>query len=376
MASVIFGRLHVPFSPKAHSSRMQRKFLLGSALLFMAACSTDLEINAPYEDNTVVYGLLNMRDTVHLVKINKAFLGEGNALTYAQVRDSNEYRNEDITRAMIYRRTNGLRVDSFPLRDTVVGGRNTGTFYAPDQKLYYFRERNVYTLPQSQVPVYLEQNSDYELDLEVRGKRITATAPIVNDFSIFSTVQSPNVEVNLASTVTGYGTYEIRWTSGRDGKRYTVQYRFNYNEVRGTDTIPKSVTQTVGTRVSANSANAEPMSLFLDGQLFYSNLGNAIPDDPAVTRRIFTGLDFLISVANDEFHTFLTLSEPVSGIVEERPAYSNLENAFGVFASRYTKDVIGKRLNPASLNELINGQYTSTKRFCSSFNVGPPYGCD
>jgi hypothetical protein len=355
---------------------MMRLPLIVLAAASLASCSTDLDITAPYKENTVVYGLLNMRDTVHLVKINKAFLGDGSAFTYAQIPDSNEYRNEDITRALVFRRTNGQRVDSFPLRDTIVTGREPGVFYSPDQRIYYFRERNTYNLPQSAIPVNLEQNSEYELELDVRGRRITASAPIVNDFSIFSTVQSPAVEVNLVSLVTGYGTYEVRWTSGRDGKRYTVYYRFNYTEVRGADSLKKSVTQLVGSRVTANSQNPEQMSVIIDGQLFYSTLGNVIPNDPAVSKRIFTGLDFLISVANDEFHTFLTLSEPVTGIVEDRPTYTNVNNALGIFGSRYTKDVIGKKLNPASLNELINGPYTATLRFCSSFNVGPPYGCD
>jgi hypothetical protein len=355
---------------------MKRSLLLFTIAATMLGCSTDLDINAPYKDNTVVYGLLNMRDTVHFVKINKAFLGEGSAFTYAAIQDSNEYRNEDITRAMVYRRVNGQRVDSFPLRDTLVTNREPGTFYSPEQKLYYFRENNVYNLPQSQVPVYLSQDSDYELDLVVRGQQVKATAPIVNDFSIFSVVQSPLNEVNLVSSVTGYGAYEVKWTSNRDGKRYSVSYRFNYTEVRGTDSVYKSVTQAVGSRVTANSQSPEQLSVIIDGQLFYSTLATVIPADPTVDKRIFTGLDFLISVANDEFHTFLTLSEPVSGIVEERPPYSNVENAFGVFASRYNKDVIGKKLNPASLNELINGPYTGALRFCSAFNSGPPYGCD
>jgi len=355
---------------------MNRPLLLITAAVTLVACSTDLDINAPYKENTVVYGLLNMRDTIHYVKINKAFLGEGNAFTYAQIADSNEYRDEDISRAMVFRRTNGQRVDSFPLRDTLVAGRQPGTFYSPVQRMYYFRENNVYNLPQSTIPVNLEQNSVYELELDIRGERIASNAPIVNDFSIFSTVQSPTVEVNMMATPQGYGSYTVRWTSNRDGKRYTVQYRFNYIEVRGTDSLAKSVTQFVGTRVASNSQTSTDMSVIIDGELFYSSLASAIPNDPAVTKRIFTGLDFLISVANDELHTFLTLSEPVTGIVEDRPAYSNVENGFGVFGSRYTKDVLGKRLNGASLNELINGQYTGMRRFCSSFNVGPPYGCN
>lgn len=355
---------------------MTRPFLLLALAATLLGCSTDFEINAPYKDNTVVYGLLNMRDTVQILRINKAFLGEGNALLYAQIPDSNQYSAEDITRAMVYRRTNGQRVDSFPLRDTLMPVREPGIFFYPDQKLYYFRENQTFQLLQSQITVFLEQNSIYELELDIRGRRISAAAPIVNDFSINPVNQSPSTEVNLVSSITGFGSYEFKWTANKDGKRYTCSYRFNYTEVHGTDSVKKSVTTLIGTRVTANSQGSEALSVIMDGQLFYSNLANAIPADPTVTKRIFTGLDFLISVANDAFHTYLTLSEPISGIVEDRPQFSNLDGAYGIYASRYYKDVIGKRLNPASLNELINGQYTGGLHFCSAFNVGPPYGCN
>lgn len=355
---------------------MTRPLLLLTCAAAVVGCSTDLDVNAPYEENTVVYSLLNMRDSIHYVKINKAFLGEGSAFDFAQIQDSNEYRNEDITRAMVFRKTNGQRVDSFPLRDTLVAGREPGVFYGPVQKMYYFRENNVYNLPQSTIPVHLEQNSTYEMELDVRGTRISAFAPIVNDFSIFATTQALTTPVSMMSTIAGYGSYPVRWTSNKDGKRYSVQYRFNYTEMRGTEATEKSITQLVGSRVATNSNGQEPMILNIEGEQFYSSIASAIQNDPTVTKRIFTGIDLLFSVANDEFHTFLSLSEPVSGIVEDRPSYSNIEGGYGVFGSRFTKAVTGKILNDASLNELINGQYTGPLRFCSSFNVGPPYGCD
>jgi hypothetical protein len=342
----------------------------------LMGCSTELDINAPYKDITVVYGLLNMRDSVQFIKINKAFLGEGNAFDYAQIPDSNEYGEGDITYAKIFRKQNGIRVDSFPLRDTVLGNRLPGTFYGPEQRFYYFVENQTFSLPQSQIQVYLQQDSDYEMEVEVRGQRLRAETPIVNDFSIFATVQEPNVEVNLMSPTGGsYGSYQVRWTSSRDCKRFEVSYRFNFLEIRGQDTLRKAVTQRVGTRVTQNSQNPEQMGLFIDGELFFSTIATVVPFDATVDKRLFTGLDFLISVANDDFHTFLTLSEPISGIVEDRPEFTNVENGLGIFAGRYTKNVIGKRLNPATMNELYNGPYTGNRRFCSIFGGGPAY-CD
>jgi hypothetical protein len=96
----------------------------------------------------------------------------------------------------------------------------------------------------------------------------------------------------------------------------------------------------------------------------------------AVDKRIFRGLDFLVSVANDEFDTFLTLSEPVSGIIEDRPAYTNITGAYGIVAGRYTKNVIGKRLGANSLIELIEGPYTAQLRFCSGLDPGTSFSCN
>lgn len=354
---------------------MLRNAILIAATLTVVGCSTDLDINAPYKDITIVYGLLNQRDSVHFIKVNKAFLGEGDATVYAMIPDSNEYRDEDISFAKVYRVVNGQRVDSFPLLDTLITNREPGDFYSPDQKMFYFLHPAT-TLPFSGVTVYLEQDSEYELDLVVKGKRVTSTARIVNDFSINSADQSLLAEVNLVGGSTGYGSFELNWRSNKDGKRYVAYFRLTYSEVRGTDTLHKEFRQPIGTVVSPNSQSVGDMSAIMDGQLFFSNLGNAVPDDPTVDKRIVTGLDFLFTVANDEFHTFLSLSEPVSGIVEERPDYTNVEGGNGIFASRYTKDVIGKRFNDATLNELMNGQYTATKLFCASYRVGPPYGCD
>jgi hypothetical protein len=350
------------------------------AVGLLTACSTELDINAPYQEHTVVYGLLNMRDSLHWIKVNKAFLGEGDALVYAAIPDSNEYQEGDITYAKVFRVVNGNRVDSFPVRDTLLNNRPPGVFFHPTQRVYYIHTPTAVLIngaPQiSTGPTYLHQNSTYELVMDVRGRRIQARAAIVNDLSLpsGSLLQLPTV--NLYSTTSGYVNPEFKWNSGTDGKRYVVSYRFNYREVRGTDTIPKVFEQVIGTAVTPNSQTTATLSVTMGGELFYSNLANAIPDDPAVTKRIFTGMDILFAVANDEFHTYLSLTEPVSGIVEERPDYTNIDGAFGIFASRYTRGFLNKRLNDPSLNELINGPYTSHLRFCSAFTSGPPYGCD
>src|SRR6188768_905082 len=119
---------------------MKHLLYLSIAIATLAGCSTELDINAPYKDITVVYGLLNMRDSVHYVKINKAFLGEGDAYVYAQIPDSNEWEDGAITTARMHRLENGERTEAFELTPTTITDREPGIFYSPNQKVYTFRE--------------------------------------------------------------------------------------------------------------------------------------------------------------------------------------------------------------------------------------------
>lgn len=360
---------------------MKRIVLFVAAAATFTGCSTELEINAPYEENTVVYGLLNMRDSIHLVKINKAFLGEASAYDMALVQDSSEYSGEAITSAVVNRLdVNGNVVETYTLQDTLITNREPGTFYSPNQKLFYFETPFAQNIPSiNGAPTYLWQDDRYELRLVVKGRTLTAIAPIVNDFPINSQDFSTDAKVNLVNPVgAGYVNYEFNWNSRPDCKRFVVSYRFNYEEIRGQDTVHRSIVQQVGERVTQNSQGNEEMAVVFGGESVYSTISTVIrsqPDYASVDRRIFSGFDFLVAVANDDFHTYLSLTEPVSGIIEDRPAYSNVAGAYGVWGSRLNKNVIGKWFNGASFEELQNGQYTGGLRFCYNTAPGNPLIC-
>lgn len=357
--------------------RLPLKFLVFGCTL--AACSTDLEINAPYKNVTVVEGLLNMRDSLQLIKINKGFLGEGDALVFAQIQDSNEWNSDAIEYARVVREQNGNVVATYELSDTILTNRAPGTFYSPEQRLYYFHDPEFYSLMIAgvQTRVFLDQESDYRLELKIKGEEISSSTTVVNDFTFQSADQNVNNVMNLMSG-SEFGSFELNWDSNRDGKRYVAEYRFKYRERRnGVLGDQKIVTRRLGTVVKSGTGVSEPMSVTMDGVQFYENLASSIPNDPEVEQRVFQGIDFVVSVANDEFHTFLTLSEPVTGIIEDRPAYSNVANAYGIFGSRYTKSIISKRLGSTSLQQLADGDITGALRFCSDMpgDVNSPHYC-
>jgi hypothetical protein len=332
--------------------RMKAAMIAGT-LVLAGGCSTDLEVNAPYKEITVVYGLMSTNELTHWVLINKAYLGEGDAFLYAQIPDSNQYTDEQLQNAVIEELDNGTVVNTYPLLDSLLDNRVEGTFYNPVHKAYYFNAANLNT------------NRDYRFRATVKGNEVTATTPMVNDFVINGPDASATQKIGLVTTNGNYTDYELNWTSGRDGRRYQVDHVFKYVEVRnGTDSTAKAISLRMGTRVTGGLDGGEALNATIDGESFYQSIGSIIQNDPTVEKRVFKGIDLVFWVASDEFHTYLQLADPVSGIVEERPDYTNLDNGYGLFGSRYFKSVNNKQLSNESADELVNGQYTGTLNFC------------
>ena len=364
-----------------------KKSAIAASLLALLTwnCSTELDVNAPYKEITIVYATLSTKkldgrtaETTHYVKINRAFQGDGNALVYAAIPDSNEYTQDQLDSARVERWLNGNLVHTYMLNDTSIPDRLPGTFYYPEQTVYYFN-----TL----YPDSLDQNSEYHFAARVKGTEVSATTTIVDDFPIGSNVQSGAFRPVLYNG--GYQDYELKWDSDNDGRRYEAYYTFYYKEVIGGVLGPeKSFTRLIGSSATTSTVGGEEMAAVLVGEDFYTTVASQIAVDPNVERREFLGIRFHWAVANGDFHTFLLLSEPITGIVEDRPDFTNVTNGYGIFVSRYFQRAPGNSasivpgqqyriLETNSLNELAFGQYTSGLGFCSPYPVSDltPYAC-
>ena len=68
-------------------------------LLFSVAfssCETDFNVNADWEEVTVVFGLLDQSQDRQYIRINKAFLGNESAYVMASVSDSLNYNPDSL----------------------------------------------------------------------------------------------------------------------------------------------------------------------------------------------------------------------------------------------------------------------------------------
>lgn len=335
--------------------------LLGFLALF-SSCETDFEINAPWKDITIVYGLLNQNDSIHYIKINKVFLGEDNALNMALIRDSSEYGNIS---AVIERWKNGTKIDIeqgksyYTLMDTTITNKDTilsngdpAVFYAPNQTVFYFVEPN------------LDEDSEYKLIITKTGKVVTATTPIINKGVWCGTTDcnpSDNPNMKISFYIIGnnsYGSLIVKWKSVKDGRRYQLTMRFKYDE-KNVDTgviTQKSLDWlfTTDSRVDYLKGNIG-ISKEINGEEFYKFVASKLTPVSSSNNieRSNVTFDFIIDVAGEEFNTYMEVNEPSTGIVQEKPEYTNIKNdkgedEIGIFSCRYYEIRGGKKLNAES----------------------------
>lgn len=339
---------------------LKRTLIIALLVNVLYGCSTDLDVNAPYKESTIIYGLLDKNADTNFIKINKAFLGEGDAFIYAQIPDSNEYTDAQMQAEVQRLNAQGEVAETFPLQ-SIRKDRAPGIFYGPQHKLYYFTS-----------PSALDPASRYRIVAHVKGQQVESSTSVVGDLTPNQFLIGTG-KLALASN-TGYSNFNIRWTSGMNGKRYELSYRFNWDEVIGSDTTSHSFEEPIGSLVATNLSANQTMEVPMVGETFFQSIAAHVHDDPAVTLRIFRGVDLIWAVGGPDLHVYLQLSSPISGVVEERPQFTNITNGYGLFSSRVFREVQGKQLNDPGVGELVEGQYTGTLRFCIP-GGGAPVGC-
>src|SRR5687768_6827809 len=98
--------------------RFKKVYFLFVVVLFFASCKNDLELTAPYKEIPTIYAVLNPQDPVQTIRINKVFLGEGDANVMAKVHDSVNYGPGELT-VTLDRFLNGAQSDASPNLRTI-----------------------------------------------------------------------------------------------------------------------------------------------------------------------------------------------------------------------------------------------------------------
>ena len=320
---------------------MKIHYLFFLFIILFSSCETDFDVNAQWEDVTIVYGLIDPNIEDQLIKINKAFLGQGDALQMASIADSSNYNPSDL-HVKIHR----IRQQAFNQYDTLSSVTLNDTILDKDDGLFSTDNNIIYTFKKPSS--FYNTNSLYALEIInlISGHKVTSQTEIINTFSFESL--NPSFEWGLYNgdlpDSLKFRTKNIEWQPSTNGVIYQLHIVINYIENNDTINLPWS--QPLVEYTSGN------MSLKIKGDQFFQFLTTNLTNN---TPKQFLNLDLVMTVGSDDLKTYINVNKPFSGIVQERPVFSNINNGVGLFSSRFTYDDIkGIELTNGTINYMIN----------------------
>ncbi|NQV03111.1 MAG: DUF4249 family protein [Bacteroidia bacterium] len=314
---------------------------------FLLSCKKELNLNADWKDVTIVYGVLNQLDSLHYIKITKAFLGPGNALEYAQIPDSSNYHMKlNVT----LEAWNGSNLVALYLFDTTtITDKDTGIFYFPNQLLYINDS-------------HLNPDYDYKLVIVNPGTQavITSQTELVRSFHVEKPFAFQSITFDPGKNS------KTEWTSAAGGKRYQVKVRFFYQETSVVDpsqTVEKYVDWLiVPSKLSKSDEGGEMLESSYANDAFYALLNANLDVNPDIFR-VARRLQYYYIVAANDLNTYIEVTQPSNSIVQEKPSFTNIENGIGLFSSMFVQVIDSIELSPRTKAEIKNNPLTSDLGF-------------
>ncbi len=346
-------------------------YIVGFVLVGLAflSCKTDFDINAPYKPIPIIYGLLDQSKDTQFVKINKSFIGDGNNVDYASINDSLLFSNVS---ARVEQYAPGLSspFKVYDLQELWVGNLQSGIFYEDSQKVYYF----VPDAPLNDEHLYqlVVSVDDVQEDITAQTRLLDGSSLIFDYlFSLSLGINGLNfADVNLGTSDVFYSP-QIKWNTAPRGKRYELTMSFRYNEITSNSSIPKTIYWSLGTQTAIGNGDAlndsEKMFVNLSGEQFFEMVNSRLmdyPNEAQVLKREIVAVDFIVSAGNEDLNTYIEVNEPATGVVTERPTFTNISgDGIGLFASKCEVAITGN-FSDGSILELCKGSLTSQYKFC------------
>lgn len=340
-------------------------FLLFLCCILFSACSTDLVVIGDYKETMIVYGLLDQTQPKQYIRVNKAFLGEGNALIFAKEKDSTQFINALDVR--LKRLSDGKE---YILKPDNTIQKMDGLFYSGDQTnaIYSFASTG---------PDALNANSKYALSVTNTSTGVTATATtsLVNSFEI--TNPSGGTGTFLFTPKNETARFYVDWLSSRTAKMYQLIIRLNYDDyvtVNGVkDTITKQLDWALPAHVTTG-ADGEKLSNDISTVDYLQFIGNHLSTYPELNYRRATSMHLVIVAGGEELSTFIEVNKPSTTIVQDKPIYTNIQNGYGVFSGRYYKPpyVVSIGKITKDFDSLACGRFTRKLKFLKEDGTFPP----
>jgi hypothetical protein len=351
--------------------KILRLFPLITAILVLSlsSCNEDIEFDGDFEETAIVFGLLNQADSIHYIKITRAFGGSNNSLEVAQIPDSSYFQDIEV---VVDEVINNTITRSWTLGDTILTNKVPGVFYSPEQKVYYFK-----TEPGSP----LVTNATYKFHATVNNGEFTVYGETQLVQSVAISNPSQNAALAFATSnvsQNGYNSAPIHINPGTSqvlDMRMVVTFEEYFNNVP----VQKSFTWKLG-ELSGEQITAGSTPFYAYGKTFYELIRDNATNDPTITKRELVGIRLIATGGTSDLNKYILLSKPSSSLAQNKPTFTNLSTsdgrrAIGLFSARssvsqYKPEWVNalpyyRAIDNNSTKELCTGPITGSLLFCS-----------
>ena len=351
-------------------------------LVVLNSCNEKIKLIGDFVETAVVYGLLDQADSLHYIKINRAFIGPGNALEIAQIADSSYFTNVNAT---ISEYLNGNLIRSWLLRDTILDNKDpNGVFYAPEQKVYYFKTmptgfNGVIQTSTNPQMTSLNPQAIYKIDIVLNDGAFSVSGETELVRGITSAAATQNFNFKFANNPGEYTSTGITVSSTGNSYVLNTQLKTAFYEWEGNTYSEKSFFWNLG---EADVLPSSSKIFTANGETFYDLMKSNCTENSTITKRTFKGVTIKITGGAEELYNFIAVNKPSSGLAQSKPTYTNLtatngKRVIGIFSSRQTVEIYHpfyvspqqaylRALDKKSTRELCIGSKTGLYLFCSN----------
>ncbi len=309
------------------------------------SCDNEIDVNAPFQETTVIYATLDAGTPVNYIRVTRAYLGEEGIFGGNDSSDSLYYDSLDVR--LIGRNVSGNVVQTLQgVRDPSIA-LDPG-FFTTDGYAAYRIDGNL--------------NEDHFYEVVVTrpdGGVVRAETPMVKDF-VISDPRFPTVNPG------GRNGQAISWEEAVNGLVYNVNFHFRYVEFprnNKADSTRHTVTYSLPYTTGSNTDGIGKIETSITADQFFGYLDRELEPPGGNRIRIPRRVDVEIIAGAEDLATHINVSQPQSGVSQDPPFFTNVTNGVGVVSSVARSYELRKRLANASIDSLVFSSYTCDLKF-------------
>ena len=330
---------------------MKRRIIFNIIILlvfaFYYSCEDDIEVFSGEESVPIVYCLLNPYDTVQYVRISRTYIVEKRTNSITSSVDS-LYFDGEILIALEYWENDQIKETiKFEQYEGLV--KDPGVF--PTNKNILFRSfQKIHSESTYKLNIYLKEKEKI-----IFGEIIT-----VGDIEIID----PNPFFKRKITLSSEQNYAIRFNLAPEAWIYQTVINFNYDEISEEDTIKKSF-EWAQKNTKPDFLKRDFIITRLNGAKFFQDLTNELEENPNIKRKA-VDFSFKFYYGSADLRFYVESITPSSGVLQEKPTYTNFLNAQGVFSSLSVKEIENIQLSKIMIDSLAHSKLSKNFGFVDS----------